>query len=122
LLKLNTKMKYTAAYCLAVIGGKNNPEVTDLKKIISSASDEFDESRAKMVVDSCKGKDLLKLIAEGATKLSSVPSGPAVATGGASGAADAAAPAAAESSKKEDTKKKEESEEEDEDMGFGLFD
>ncbi|KAL1284599.1 Large ribosomal subunit protein [Trichinella pseudospiralis] len=98
-------MKYTAAYCLAVIGGKNNPEVADLKKIISSASDEFDESKAKMVVDSCKGKDLLKLIAEGATKLSSVPT-----------------PAAAESSKKEDTKKKEESEEEDEDMGFGLFD
>ncbi|KRY23095.1 60S acidic ribosomal protein P2, partial [Trichinella patagoniensis] len=116
-----TKMKYTAAYCLAVIGGKSNPEVADLKKIITSATDEFDESKAKMVVDSCKGNDLLKLIAEGATKLSSVPSGPAVATGGASVAADAAAPAATES-KKEDSKKKEESEEEDEDMGFGLFD
>lgn len=59
-----------------------------------------------------------QLIAEGSTKLASVPSGGG---GGGGGAAPAAAggPAAAEEAKPEEEEPKEES---DEDMGFGLFD
>ena len=60
---------------------------------------------------------LQQLIAEGTTKLASIPSGGAAAAAPAGGAAAGgaeAAPAAEE--------KKEEEEESDEDMGFGLFD
>ncbi len=60
-------------------------------------------------------KLFLQLIAEGTTKLASVPSGGggAAAAPAAGGAAAAEAPAA---------EKEEEKEESDEDMGFGLFD
>ena len=56
-----------------------------------------------------------QLIAEGSTKLASVPSG-----GSAAAAAPAAAAGAAED--KPEEKKEEAAEESDEDMGFGLFD
>jgi large subunit ribosomal protein LP2 len=60
----------------------------------------------------------IQLIAEGSTKLASVPSGGA---GGAGGAA-AAAPAAGGAAPAAEEKEEEEKEESDEDMGFGLFD
>ena len=64
---------------------------------------------------------LQSLIAAGASKMASVPSGGAAVSSGASaGAAGAKSEGAAEEKKEE---KKEESEEEsDDDMGFGLFD
>jgi len=59
----------------------------------------------------------IQLIAEGSSKLASVPSGGAApAAGGAAAAAGGAAEPAAEE------KKEEAKEESDDDMGFGLFD
>ncbi|EDN06100.1 60S acidic ribosomal protein P2 [Histoplasma capsulatum] len=68
---------------------------------------------------SLKGKILPRsLIAEGTTKLASVPSGGAASAPAAGGAAAGGAAAAAEKAEE----KEEEKEESDEDMGFGLFD
>jgi len=61
----------------------------------------------------------LQLIAEGAEKLASVPSGGGGGAAPAAAAAGGAAPAAEE---KKEEKKEEEKEESDDDMGFGLFD
>ena len=58
----------------------------------------------------------LQIIAQGTTKLASVPSG-----GGGGGGAPAAGGAAGGDAPAEE-KKEEEAEESDEDMGFGLFD
>jgi large subunit ribosomal protein LP2 len=75
----------------------------------------------RRVVSELKGKDINELIAEGSSKLASVPSGGAAAGGaGAAGGAPGGAQAAAEEEKKEE--EEEEKEESDEDMGFGLFD
>ena len=62
-----------------------------------------------------------QLIAEGSTKLASVPSG---GSGGGGGAAAPAAggAAAAPAEEEKPAEKEEEKEESDEDMGFGLFD
>jgi ribosomal protein L12E/L44/L45/RPP1/RPP2 len=70
----------------------------------------FDPQKAGLTVP--------KLIAEGSSKLASVPSGGAGGAPAAGGAAGGAAPA--EEAKAEE--KEEEKEESDEDMGFGLFD
>ena len=71
-------------------------------------------------VQICNGLMLMwsQLIAEGSTKLASVPSGGGGGGGGA--AASGGGAAAAEETKEEE--KEEEKEESDEDMGFGLFD
>ncbi|KAI5086708.1 60S acidic ribosomal protein P2 isoform X1 [Silurus meridionalis] len=116
------KMRYVAAYLLAALGGKENPSGTDIKKILESVGIEADETRMKKVVSELNGKSVEDVIAQGYSKLASVPSGGAVAVAasGAPAAGGAAAPAAAAEEKKEE--KKEESEESDDDMGFGLFD
>nr|P02399.1 RecName: Full=Large ribosomal subunit protein P2; AltName: Full=60S acidic ribosomal protein P2; AltName: Full=EL12 [Artemia salina] len=111
-------MRYVAAYLLAALSGNADPSTADIEKILSSVGIECNPSQLQKVMNELKGKDLEALIAEGQTKLASMPTGgaPAAAAGGA-----ATAPAAeAKEAKKEE--KKEESEEEDEDMGFGLFD
>ncbi|KAF7703559.1 ribosomal protein, large P2, like isoform X1 [Silurus meridionalis] len=115
-------MRYVAAYLLAALGGKENPSGTDIKKILESVGIEADETRMKKVVSELNGKSVEDVIAQGYSKLASVPSGGAVAVAasGAPAAGGAAAPAAAAEEKKEE--KKEESEESDDDMGFGLFD
>ncbi len=64
--------------------------------------------------------ELQQLIAEGSTKLASVPSGGS--GGGSGGAAPAAAGGAAAAEEAKPEEKEEEKEESDEDMGFGLFD
>ena len=61
-----------------------------------------------------------QLIAEGSTKLASVPSGGS--GGGSGGAAPTAAGGAAAAEEAKPEEKEEEKEESDEDMGFGLFD
>uniref|UniRef100_U5EYL9 Large ribosomal subunit protein P2 n=1 Tax=Corethrella appendiculata TaxID=1370023 RepID=U5EYL9_9DIPT len=112
-------MRYVAAYLLAVLGGNASPSNADIEKILSSVGIEVDSARVTKVVNELKGKSIEDLIAEGRTKLSSMPAGGggAVAAGGASAGAAPAAAAA-----KEEEKKKEESEESDDgDMGFGLF-
>ncbi|KAL7747686.1 60S acidic ribosomal protein P2 [Sorochytrium milnesiophthora] len=110
-------MKHIAAYLLAVLGGNESPSAADIKNILSSVGIEADGDQLDKVLAQLEGKNVEDVIAEGLSKLASVPSGgaasgsaaPAAATGGAA----AAAPAAA---------KEEEKEESDEDMGFGLFD
>ncbi|KAF9432003.1 hypothetical protein BGZ76_011423, partial [Entomortierella beljakovae] len=63
-----------------------------------------------------RSQDKRDLIAEGSSKLASVPAG------GAGGAAAPAAGGAAAKEEKAEEKKEEAKEESDDDMGFGLFD
>ncbi|XP_028915263.1 60S acidic ribosomal protein P2 [Ornithorhynchus anatinus] len=117
-------MRYVAAYLLAVLGGNDSPALKDLKKILDSVGIETDDERLKKVIGELNGKNIEDVIAQGNSKLASLPSGGAVAVSASAGApapaAGGSAPAAAEEKKKEE--KKEESEESDDDMGFGLFD
>lgn len=112
-------MRYVAAYLLATLANKDSPSSDDLKSIISSVGIDFDDKQAKMVLKNLKGKSVEELLAEGSSRLASMPSGGAAPA--AAAAAGEAAPAGGnEAAKKEE--KKEESEESDDDMGFGLFD
>merc|ERR1712058_161895 len=109
------KMRYVAAALLAALGG-GEPSAANIKSILSSVGIEADGEKVDKVVAELAGKNIEELIAEGTTKLGSMPSGGG---GGAAGAAAAdSAPAAAEKAKEPEP----EEEEEDDDMGFGLFD
>ncbi|KAG5647461.1 hypothetical protein DXG03_009392 [Asterophora parasitica] len=112
-------MRHIAAYLLLQIGGNASPSAEDIKKLLATVGIDADESRLESLVSELSGKDINQLIAEGSSKLASVPSGGG---GGAVAAASSggAAPAAAAEEKKEE--KAEEKEESDDDMGFGLFD
>jgi len=111
-------MKHLAAYLLLGLGGNTSPSAADVKKVLGSVGIEADESRLSTLISELKGKDISELIAEGSTKLASVPTG-----GGGGGAAVAASgDASAEAPKEEEKPQEEEKEESDEDMGFGLFD
>ncbi|XP_063145368.1 large ribosomal subunit protein P2 isoform X1 [Candoia aspera] len=114
-------MRYVAAYLLAVLGGNESPSSKDLKKILDSVGIETDDERVNKVISELNGKNIEDVIAQGNSKLASMPAGGAVAvsSGGPAAPAGGPAPAAAEEKKEE---KKEESEESDDDMGFGLFD
>ncbi|EEP76647.1 60S acidic ribosomal protein P2 [Uncinocarpus reesii 1704] len=111
-------MKHLAAYLLLGLGGNTSPSASDIKDVLSSVGIDADDARLEKLLAELDGKDLQELIAEGTTKLASVPSGGAggAAPAAAGGAGGEAAPAAKEEEKKE------EEEESDEDMGFGLFD
>ena len=109
-------MKYVAAYLLAHLGGKEQPSAADVKKILESVGATVEEDKLNFLMEQVKGKNPTELIAEGKSKLASVPTGPAVAA--AAPAAGGAAPAA----EKKEEKKEEPKEESDDDMGFGLFD
>ncbi|CAX42970.1 60s acidic ribosomal protein, putative [Candida dubliniensis CD36] len=111
-------MKYLAAYLLLVQGGNATPSASDISAVLETVGVEAEESRLQALLKDLEGKDLQELIAEGNTKLASVPTGGAAA-GGASGSAGAASGAAAEA---EEEKEEEAKEESDDDMGFGLFD
>ncbi|OJJ46636.1 hypothetical protein ASPZODRAFT_152088 [Penicilliopsis zonata CBS 506.65] len=110
-------MKHLAAYLLLGLAGNTSPSAEDIKAVLSSVGIDADEERLTKLIAELEGKDLQQLIAEGATKLASVPSGGA----GAPAAAGAAAGGAAAAEEKVE-EKEEEKEESDEDMGFGLFD
>ncbi|CAE6446232.1 unnamed protein product [Rhizoctonia solani] len=114
-------MRYIAAYLLLQIGGNASPGKDDIKKVLSAGNVDADEERLDKLLSELEGKDINALIAEGSSKLASVPSGGGgAASGGAAPAAAAGGAAAAEEKKEE--KKEEEKEESDDDMGFGLFD
>uniref|UniRef100_A0A9J7ZX76 Large ribosomal subunit protein P2 n=1 Tax=Cyprinus carpio carpio TaxID=630221 RepID=A0A9J7ZX76_CYPCA len=81
-------MRYVAAYLLAALGGKESPSTGDIKKILDSVGIEADDTRMSKVVSELNGKNLEEVIAQGFSKLASVPSGGAVA------ASSAAAPSA----------------------------
>jgi len=114
-----SRMKFVAAYLLAVLAGNNDPSVEDLKTILESVGAEIDTEKMEHLLSQVSGKDITELIAAGREKFASVP------CGGGGVAVAAAAPAAAggaapAAEKKEE--KVEEKEESDDDMGFSLFD
>ncbi|XP_018421159.1 PREDICTED: 60S acidic ribosomal protein P2-like [Nanorana parkeri] len=116
-------MRYVASYLLAVLGGNDSPSIADLKKILDSVGIELDKERAEKVINELKGKKIDEVIAQGNTKLASMPSGGAAAIAASAGpAAPAAGGSAAPAPEEKKKEEKEESEESDEDMGFGLFD
>ncbi|EFN61415.1 60S acidic ribosomal protein P2 [Camponotus floridanus] len=115
------KMRYVAAYMLAVLGGKASPSQNDIEKILSSVGIETDAEKLKKVISELNGKSIDELVAKGREKLSSMPVGGAAAAGAAAAPASGAA-APVEEKKEEKKPAKEESESEDDDMGFGLFD
>ncbi|KAJ1920159.1 60S acidic ribosomal protein P2 [Mycoemilia scoparia] len=108
-------MRYLAAYLLLQQAGVESPALADIEKVITSVGIDFDSSRAEKVIAELSGKNIDELIAQGQSKLASVPSAGAVAAGGAAAAGGAEAAA-------EEQKAEEEEEESDDDMGFGLFD
>ncbi|KAJ5087401.1 hypothetical protein N7456_011017 [Penicillium angulare] len=109
-------MKYLAAYLLLALAGKEAPSAADIKSVLSSVGIDAESDRLDKLISELQGKNLEELIAEGTSKLASVPSGGA----GAAAAAPAAGAAATEDAPA--AAKEEEKEESDEDMGFGLFD
>ncbi|KAJ7339128.1 dimerization domain of ribosomal protein P1P2, partial [Mycena albidolilacea] len=84
-------MRYLAAYLLLQIGigGKASPSAADIKKLIGTVGIETDDKRLDKLISELKGKYIDEPIAEGSSKLASVPSG-----GGGRGAAPAASGAA----------------------------
>ncbi|MCJ1419793.1 60S acidic ribosomal protein P2 [Xylographa parallela] len=115
-------MKHLAAYLLLGLGGNTEPSAEDIKGVLESVGIDADEDRLEKLIGELKGKDLQELIAEGSSKLASVPSG-----GGGGGGGGASAPTAGGDSgpaveEEKLAEKEEEKEESDEDMGFGLFD
>ncbi|CBF70395.1 hypothetical protein AN5996.2 [Aspergillus nidulans FGSC A4] len=109
-------MKHLAAYLLLALAGNESPSASDIKEVLSSVGVDADDERLEKLIAELQGKDINELIAEGTTKLASVPSG------GAGGAAPAAAAGGAAAAEAPAAEKEEEKEESDEDMGFGLFD
>ncbi|KAL0480004.1 large subunit ribosomal protein LP2 [Acrasis kona] len=105
-------MRVAAAYMLAVLGGNDQPTQKDVKKILKAVDAEFEDEHLTLLLEQLEGKNVYDVIAEGKSKLGSVPTGGAASSAGAS---SSAAPAAEE--KKAEVK--EESEESEEEMGFG---
>uniref|UniRef100_A0A8C4YJX7 Large ribosomal subunit protein P2 n=2 Tax=Gopherus TaxID=38771 RepID=A0A8C4YJX7_9SAUR len=85
----------------------------DLKKILDSVGIEIDDERLNKVIGELNGKNIEDVIAQGNSKLDSMPAGGVVAV---SGGPYSTAP----EEKKE--QEKDESEKSDDDMGFSLFD
>ncbi|KAI7968941.1 hypothetical protein EIK77_007636 [Talaromyces pinophilus] len=112
-------MKHLAAYLLLGLAGNASPSASDIKNVLESVGIDADEERLEKLLAELEGKDIQELIAEGSSKLASVPSGGAGGAPAAGGATAAGGAAAAEEKAEE---KEEEKEESDEDMGFGLFD
>ncbi|KAJ1958843.1 60S acidic ribosomal protein P2 [Linderina pennispora] len=107
-------MRYIAAYLLLQLA-ETTPSAEGIESILSSVGIDADSERISKLLAELEGKDIAELIAEGSSKLASVPSGGAAPAGGAAAAGGAAEAAVEE-------KPAEEEEESDDDMGFGLFD
>lgn len=112
-------MKVIAAYLLATLGGNATPSADDIKNILKSVGASADDERITALLGELKGKSIQQVIEAGKTKLSSVPTGGAVAKSDSKvEKKDDKKPEA----KKEEKKKAPEPEpEEDQDMGMGLF-
>lgn len=102
---------------LLVEGGNTSPSASDITSLLETVGAEVDESRISSLLTALEGKTVEELVAEGNTKLASVPTGGAAASGAAASSAAAGGEEAAAEEKAE-----EEKEESDDDMGFGLFD
>ena len=100
-------MKHIAAYLLLQIGGNDSPSAKDIKKVLGAVGIDADDERLETLLSELSGKDVNELIAEGSSKLASVPSGggggavAAVTSGGGGGGA------AAVEEKKEEKKEEE---------------
>ncbi|KAI0184128.1 beta-lactamase/transpeptidase-like protein [Xylaria flabelliformis] len=101
-------MKHLAAYLLLGLAGNTSPSAKDIKKVLDSVGIEADDDRLETLISELKGKDINELIAEGSSKLASVPSGGAGGAAAAGGGAAAGGAAAAEEKAEE---KEEESDE-----------
>ncbi|KGQ07629.1 60S acidic ribosomal protein P2 [Beauveria bassiana D1-5] len=80
-------MKHLAAYLLLTLGGNESPSAKDITGVLSAVGIEADEERVKTLLSELKDKDINELIAEGSSKLASVPSGGAGGAAAAGGAA-----------------------------------
>lgn len=105
---------------LATLGGNESPSAKDVKAILSSVGIEAEEASLKSLITALEGKNVEELIAEGSSKLASMPAAGAAAPAAAAGGAAPAAAAGGKAEKKKEEKKEES--EGDDDMGFGLFD
>jgi len=97
-------MRLIAAYLLAVLGGNNSPSVEDLKKIVVAGGVDFDEERAKLLVNELKGRNIHEVMKLGSSKLASFGGG-----GGSSGPSKSggSAPIQTQEAPKEEPKKEE---------------
>jgi len=111
-------MRYVAAYLLAALGGNEAPSADNIKTILSSVGVGVDDEKLALVMSQLAGKNIDEVIASGALKLASVPSG----GGGGGASAGAGGAAAAAEEVVEEVKEESEAEESDDDMGFSLFD
>lgn len=59
------RMRYVAAYLLAVLGGKTSPNQNDIEKILSSVGIETDGEKLKKVIAELNGKSIEELISQG---------------------------------------------------------
>lgn len=100
-------MKHLAAYLLLGLGGNSSPSAADVKAVLESVGIEADSERLETLIKELNGKDINELIAEGSSKLASVPSGgaggAAPVAGGAGGATGGAPAAEPEKEKEEGT-------------------
>merc|ERR1712223_647464 len=78
-----TTMRYVSAYLLCALGGNDSPTTSDIKSVLESVGVGYDEERAKIVVNQCKGKSIAELIASGSEKMASMPAGGGGGGGGA---------------------------------------
>merc|ERR1711894_66532 len=117
-LQKDLKMRYVAAALLTALGG-GEVNQKNLKNLLDAVGIDCDDEKAKIVVEQLKGKSIEELLAEGSTKLASMPAGGGGGAAAAGGAAPAAAGGVAEAAPAKVESEKEES---DDDMGFGLFD
>merc|ERR1712045_187825 len=105
-------MRYVAAALLAGLGGKSI-DANNIKSILGSVGIEAESDKIDLVVKELAGKDLEELIAEGQSKLATMPAGGG---GGAAPAAGGAAAPAADGGAAKEEKKEEPEEESDDDM------
>ncbi|KAJ1517704.1 60S acidic ribosomal protein P2, partial [Coelomomyces lativittatus] len=103
-------MRHIAAYLLAALGGNESPSANDIQKILESIGIDADQDQLNKVIDELSGKNIEEVIANGMTKMSSIPSGGAVAASGAASASSGSAAPAAQA-KEEVVEEKEESDE-----------
>merc|ERR1711931_116206 len=82
-----TTMRYVSAYLLCALGGNESPTTSDIKAVLESVGVGYDEERAGIVVNQCKGKSIAELIASGSEKMASMPAGGGGGGGGGGSAA-----------------------------------
>ena len=65
LFQFACRMRYVAAYLLAVLGGNTSPSAVDIKEILSSVGIDAADENVKKVISELKDKNLEELMAAG---------------------------------------------------------